>query len=125
MIRFMVWRNHLEREDDAFDNPNLSDPATGRVHMRQNIQGKLDNPMSLTSFPFDADAVSIKLWSGIQYRTADGTHAGQQPRGPLYTVRPVDMSPGVQEGNFLRPDFHANISEWTLHGEVGHITASA
>jgi hypothetical protein len=113
---YVVWRNYLEKADDVFDNPNLSDPATGRVHMRQNIRGKLDNPMSLTSFPFDADSVSIKLWSGIQYRTADGNNAGQQPRGPLYTIRPVDMSPGVQEGNFLRPDFHANISEWTLHG---------
>lgn len=113
---FVVWRNYLERSDDVFENPNLSDPASGRVHMRQNIQGKLDNPMSLASFPFDADAVSIKLWSGIQYRTADGNTSGQQPRGPLYTVRPVDMSTGVQEGNFLRPDFHAKISEWRLHG---------
>ena len=61
----------------------------GRVKMPLLVTALVDNPMELTSFPFDMDDISVNLLTGIFYRAMDGSFEGATRTGKMFSVAPV------------------------------------
>jgi hypothetical protein len=106
------------REDSfvvAPDGLHLLDAAAGRLKRGYNMDGYVSNQLDyLELFPFDLDAMDLRLYTESNWETPSACESGMSPKHRLYRLLPV--VPDTGEGNFWWFGWDGSIEEFTLHG---------
>lgn len=74
----------------------LVNPSTGRLKRVRFVEGTFNNPMDLTTFPFDFDTLEASFKTTSTWLTNDESAGGEDAFGKTYRVRPVADDVGAK-----------------------------
>ena len=98
------------------DGLHLMDTSNGLLKRGYNYDGNISNPQEdMMVFPFDLDALDIRLYTESNWEIADGSVSGMEPLNKTYVIRPVIENTG--QGKLWWYGWDGSIDEWKLHGQ--------
>lgn len=101
------------------DEFTLIGRAEGRLRRVHVYEGRVDNDMDLTDFPFDIDDVTVQFTSQSRWSTMDGSFSGRAAGVQTYKVRRVCRP---DEGHVVSLSMRTDSFEFKMHGISTSVT---
>jgi hypothetical protein len=88
----------------------------GRLQRQLHFAGYIHNPMDLSDFPLDVDAVTFELYTESNWHSSSSAQVGQHARR-LYALRPVGEEGGpVARNSLVSMWWDGMVAEWHFLG---------